>query len=167
MASDYEEPLKKMLHKFKFSYLLSLSYPLSEILIKAFQNYSLELPDIISYVPLHPLKERLRGFNQSQLLAENFSKKIAPGMSIPVLPVLKRKKLSISQKKLKTQAERLKNIHESFAINQEVEIKNKTILLIDDLVTTGSTIIECAKTLKSGRAKKVIGLSLARQKRMF
>jgi ComF family protein len=132
---------------------------------RAAMAHDLKLPDLIVPVPLHRRRERWRGFNQAELLAENLGKNLSPGYDIPILKILKRKKFTAPQMKIKNYKEREKNIRSAFILNDplEVELKNKKILLIDDISTTGSTLLECAKVLKSAGASSVWGMVLARQ----
>lgn len=163
-ASEYKEPLKSLIHKFKYSFIKELGLPLGEILSTAFRKNNLTLPDIVMSVPLHPIRERLRGFNQSEILAESICQQIAPGFEVPLSLSLKRKRLTFSQGKIKNFKERQSNMKNAFNLENSREIGKKHILLIDDVATTGATLFECARVLKKGGAKKVSALVLARQK---
>jgi ComF family protein len=109
-------------------------------------------------VPLHPRKLRQRGFNQSLLLARIVNSVF--GMELDFLS-LKKTKDTTAQTNL-TRKERRKNVRKAFEFIGNVNIKDKTIVLVDDVATTGSTLNECARILKRSRCKKVYGLVLAR-----
>lgn len=161
-----ENNVSKMIHLFKYNFIPDLSAPLGKILTKGLLKSDLPLPDFIAPVPLHPLRLRFRGFNQANLLAKEISRNLTPGFEIPVLSdLLIRKKHTQPQMKIKKYAERQKNIKNSFAINPAFlkKIKNKQILLIDDVATTSATLLECAKILKNNGAKKVFAGVIARQ----
>jgi len=190
-ATKYKENnLSKIIHLYKYNFIRDLSVPLGKILVKAFLDNNLPLPDFIVPVPLHSRRLRWRGFNQSELLADYVSQNLTPGLEIPVLKdILIRKKHTPPQMKVKKYAERRKNIQDAFEINIKCHpelvsgsnkpkkldsgseagmttgdlLKKKTILLVDDIATTGATLNECARILKSAGAKKVFALVLARQ----
>ncbi|MFH1822156.1 MAG: phosphoribosyltransferase family protein [Patescibacteria group bacterium] len=111
---------------------------------------------IIIPVPLHKKRERWRSFNQSQMIAEIVAKKFYR----PLINDLKRIKHKKPQAKL-SETERQKNILDCFSW-QAKNLANHDIILIDDVVTTGSTLNECAKILKQAGAREVWGLVVAK-----
>ena len=125
-----------------------------EFVYAAFLAQYMEIPkewnsDILVPVPMHPLHEFLRGFNHSALLAEYLSSEYG----IPYTnDLLYKKKLSRQQKRL-AQRDRRKNVRNTFYA--EPACKGLRIVLIDDVFTTGSTVYECAKTLKQAGAHSV------------
>jgi ComF family protein len=109
-------------------------------------------------VPLSDTKLRKRGYNQAEILAQELSRKF----NFPVQNLLKRKKETKTQVGL-TNLQRKLNIKEAFEIKiQNSKLKNQRFFLVDDVATTGSTLLEAAKVLKKTGAKKVFGLTLAR-----
>lgn len=114
-------------------------------------------PDCLVPVPLHPSKFRKRGFNQAELLARDLSNEI----QIPIRLLLKKKRKTKDQKNL-NRKERKKNIENVFCVDKEETKKGipKSVLLIDDVSTTGSTLTECAKVLKKQGVQKVAFLSV-------
>jgi ComF family protein len=171
VAAKYKEnDLSRIVHFYKYNLVQDLHIPLGRIMTKSFLDSDLPLPDLIVPVPLHPRRLRWRGFNQSELLANYISENLTPGLEIPVLNnVLFRKKNTTPQMKVRKYSERKENISDAFGINAQTAdakmdiLKSKTILLIDDVATTGATLNECAKMLKQSGAKKVFGIVLARQ----
>jgi ComF family protein len=112
---------------------------------------------IIIPVPLHPKKEKKRGFNQSRIIAEG----MAESMNISVTnEVLIRKSFSETQTR-KSKFDRWTNVSEIFDIKNYELIKDQEILLIDDVITTGSTIESCAHALHKGSPLKIYIASLA------
>ena len=164
-AAKYDkEDLAIIIHRFKYNFIAKLGEELGKILLKGASIHNLPLPDIIIPVPLHPRRLRWRGFNQAEILSNYLSENITPGFFIPVSKNnLIRTKYTSAQMNIKKYTERQENIHNAFAIKNPLEIKNKTIWLIDDISTTGSTLFECAKVLKANGAKKIYALVLARQ----
>jgi ComF family protein len=117
--------------------------------------------DIVTFVPMHPTKLFQRGYNQSYLLAREISR--ASGIVLD--NVIFTTRLSRDQVGLKKE-ERRENVKGVYKIKKSSfkKIKGKTILLIDDVLTTGSTVDECTKILiSSGKAERVKVISLARK----
>jgi len=114
--------------------------------------------DLIIPVPLHWKKEFIRGFNQSALIGNYISRKLNKKM---VQNVLVKSKNTVSQTELSAE-ERKENVKGSFKVKNCDIIKNKIILLIDDVYTTGATLEECKKILLKRGAKKVIILTVAK-----
>lgn len=156
-SAYYNRFLKTILHDFKFNDKSYLYRPLGELLLETIDSNSLDKEiDIIYYIPLHRRKKATRGYNQSELVASYVSKKL----SIPISHKLKKVKSTKEQHRL-SKIERQTNLIDSFKLKNGEEVSGKTVLLIDDLITTGSTLDECATLLKEAGAKKVIGLSIA------
>lgn len=112
--------------------------------------------DIIIPVPLHRLRKADRGYNQSEYIAKGISKLT----SLPVeRRALKRKRITATQTKMNI-VERKRNIHDAFAVKNSKLIKGKTILLVDDVMTTCSTVSECGRVLLENGAAKVYAAAL-------
>lgn len=154
-------------HNYKYRFVEDLHIPLGKILIKSFLDSDLIIPDLLIPVPLHPRRLRYRGFNQAELLADYLSENLTPGFSIPVASNLViRSRYTSPQMKVKNYHERKKNMEGAFKItNKSISdnLENKRVLLVDDIATTGATLFECAKVLKTAGAKEVIALVIARQ----
>lgn len=115
-------------------------------------------PQLVMPVPLHPKRLRERGFNQSLLLAQPVAK--ALNAQIDFLS-LRRSKHTLPQTRL-TKDKRRKNIQGAFQVVDASIVRQKSILLVDDVATTGSTLNECTRVLKSAGAGRVYCLTLAR-----
>jgi ComF family protein len=109
------------------------------------------------YVPLYTKRQKKRGYNQSELLSNELSKLI--GISVSHNNLI-RIKDTITQTNLSFK-ERQKNLESAFEIKDKKEVKDKNILLIDDVLTTGATADNCAKILKKAKAKGVYVLTFA------
>jgi ComF family protein len=166
-AVSYEDlSLKKLVHNLKYRFAGDISQPLAKLISRALIQNDIALPDFLVPVPLHPRRLRWRGFNQSFLLASGISEELAPLTGIEILDILERKKFNRPQMQIKNYQERLQNIHDIFALNKNIDeniIKNKRLMLVDDIATTGATLEECAKILKQFGAKKVFSAVVARQ----
>lgn len=165
VAASYKNPLiAKAVHLFKYGFASDLHIPLGNILVKALQKNDTPLPEIIVPIPLHPRRLRWRGFNQSKLLAQHIAANLLPQMPIELVEnILVRKRYTPPQMQIKNYAHRQQNIQGAFAIANPEEIKDKIVLLVDDIATTGSTIFECASVLKKNGAKEVYAAVIARQ----
>lgn len=161
-----EKPLtKKLIHFFKYPpyYIKDLAKPLTSLIIDHIlllnENPNLLLKDsILVPIPLDKKKMKQRGYNQS----EELTKEISKIMKIPFLAdVLIKTKTTLPQMKLSEQ-ERRENLKNVFACKNTPAIRGKKIFLIDDVYTTGSTMEECALTLKRAGAKEIWGIVVAR-----
>jgi ComF family protein len=154
---DYHNPLTQNLIKtFKYQYLQNINKILVNILAQQLAKLNLE-NIIITNIPLHKKKKRQRGFDQTEVLAKNLSKKI----NVPYLNLLKRNKFTKAQAQL-SKAERQKNVSDAFVVNNINFETNKTIILIDDVATTGATLNQAAKVLRDNGFDKIIALTLAK-----
>jgi ComF family protein len=167
VSSSYQNKLlSHAVHLYKYRFIESLSESLGEIMLKAILSSEMPLPDIITSVPLHKRRLRLRGFNQSGLLAEYVAKGISPGFPVEIINnLLIRQRYTQPQMKIKNYRQRKNNIKGAFTLDRKnvKKVKGKRILLVDDVATTGATIFECAETLKRKGAKEVFAVVLARQ----
>jgi len=117
------------------------------------------LVDILIPVPLHKTKQRERGYNQSDYICRGISQMI----NIPFrTDILKRRKYTISQTQLNRE-ERRQNVAGAFKVNRRRAelVRGKILVLVDDVITTGSTINECAKTLLENGARNIYAVSVA------
>jgi len=114
--------------------------------------------DVIIPVPLHPARLRAREFNQSLLLADQLSRHLARPVSATNLV---RIAATDPQTTLTRQA-RLRNLRKAFEIRRPQDLAEKRVLLVDDVFTTGTTLNECAKTLRKTGTGPVFALTLAR-----
>lgn len=167
---NYKGLLKKVLYQYKYRpYLSDLAPFLGELLYEGIIQNEIIMREIenekclICAVPLHPSRQRERGYNQAQLLASHLSKKT----KIPIISgVLSRTKKTVPQFMLPKEKRR-ENIHNAFTINKRnaEKIHGKVLFLIDDITTTGTTLSECARVLKRNGAVKVYGIALAHEEK--
>ena len=148
--------LKSLILKFKYESNYNVGYLLANFLIEIIRESEIDI-DIICYIPMIRKDERKRGFNQCRLIANE----IGYNLNIPVSNCIKKVKHTKEQKKL-TKEERIKNLIGAFEVKSNEDIKNKRVLLIDDVMTTGATIGECTKILKKSGVKEIIVLTIAK-----
>jgi ComF family protein len=108
-------------------------------------------------VPLHPAKERERGFNQAALLAELMAER----MSLQIKPVLERVRYTTTQTAFDRE-ERMENLRNAFRLRKKADVRHLRVLLIDDVLTTGSTLSECARVLRRAGAVSIHAATAAR-----
>jgi len=150
---EYTGIVKDAIKRYKFSNKPAYYRTFSGLLlskIKEMTDY--RLFDTIISVPLHPIRERARGYNQSFLISMELSRQlgIKEGSKL-----LSRTKNTHSQSLLQRK-DRLINVKGAFMVNDASKIKGKTVLLVDDVLTTGTTLNECSRVLKQAGAGKII-----------
>ena len=154
----YEGVLKEIILLFKFKRKRILGKKLAYFAYDVLKsNEELLESEIIIPVPLHPKRERERGFNQCEILAFELAKLTKKKFLKNVLIKIK----NTPPQSILDFKERKKNIKGAFYVKDNSFIHNKNILLIDDIYTSGSTILECSKILKKAGVKKIFVLTLA------
>ena len=143
----YDGIFKKTVKKFKFGnkggYAKQLAFPMVQSILESYPGVNF---DLITCVPMHKKRLAERGYNQAELLA----KECATIMDIPYFDTLEKFRENREQHSIKA-SERAKNVRGVYRIIDKVLVENKKILIIDDIITTGHTLGECAGTLiKSG-----------------
>ncbi len=157
--------VETLIYTLKYRFLERAALPLVTLLETSLAHHSLPLPDILIPVPLHSRRLRFRGFNQAELLAEELSKRLMPGLGIPLdTKSLIRTRFTKPQMKADSREERLHNLSNAFTTEKITAgpLVGKYVWLIDDVATTGTTLDECARALKIAGVKKVWGVVIAR-----
>jgi competence protein ComFC len=151
--------VRQIVHEFKYGRQLHLRHLLARWLRAALDDERLSGHqfDVIVPVPLHPTRQRERGFNQAGLLGELLSAQT----SIPVKPLLERTRYTTTQTAL-DRSERMENLHNAFRLRKNADVRSLRVLLVDDILTTGSTLNECARILKRASAFSVHAATAAR-----
>ncbi|HPN54750.1 MAG TPA: ComF family protein [Candidatus Moranbacteria bacterium] len=165
VAASYKNDLvAQLVHYYKYRFVSDLHIDLGKIIISALQKTDLPLPDVVIPIPLHKRRLRWRGFNQSALLAKYVAQNLLPQNPIQCQEdILIRKKYTLPQMKIKNYQNRRENMQDAFLASNQQDISGKSVLLIDDIATTGSTIFECAKVLKKAGVKEIYAAVIARQ----
>ncbi len=155
----YEGVTKELIHAFKYKGKDHLGVPLGKIMIEFIKEYELPIDylDFIIPIPLHKTRLREREFNQAEILSRQiaieFKKDLATG-------ILCRHRLTKTQTGL-AMDKRFANVKESFSITNNSALKNKNVLIVDDVLTTGATSSEAAFCLKDAGVNIVFVLTLA------
>jgi len=162
---SYEGGLRELIHLLKYNSVRPAANLLGRMLAEAVSHLEPALGDqalAVVPVPLHKTKLRQRGFNQSELIARAALKLLTPRGRFHLAPaVLERRRETQSQIGL-SRHQRRQNMRGAFAVTQPDNIKNKPVLLVDDVFTTGTTASECARVLRRAGASKVFVATVAR-----
>lgn len=154
-----DKNIRQVIHRFKYLNIKSLSYPLSRIVLLNL-SHLLQSPEpfILCPVPLHPRRQRFRGYNQSQLLADHLSQ----DLNIPLYTELIRTRHTQPQMSFPHPEERRKNISQAFTCLTKSPNTPDTVLLVDDVTTTLSTLSEAANALHNAGFKHIYAITIAR-----
>lgn len=158
-AVRFRGAMQRALHAFKYGKIISLATDLAGLLEACVRShYGTVRFDAAAYVPLHTHKERERSFNQSRLLA----KRLASLLELPLFGnCLRRVRDTSTQTNLDAFARR-ENVRNAFEAGEAQWTEGRTLLLVDDVMTTGATIDECARTLRKAGAAAVYAVTVAR-----
>jgi len=152
---DFGDELRTAIHSLKYEERARIGFFLGELLGDQLHKKTIQKLDYLIPVPLHPVKFRDRGFNQARWIADGLGKAVQKPVRTKLM---KRIKHTISQTTL-DKKERLNNMKKAFKINRNVTDKN--IGIVDDVLTTGSTISSMASILKDAGAKTIVALTVA------
>ncbi|MEO5754454.1 MAG: ComF family protein [Chthoniobacterales bacterium] len=151
--------VRKVVHDFKYGRQIHLRHLLGGWLAEALTDLRLagRRFDLIVPVPLHSARQRERGFNQAELLATALHRVTG----LPVGDVLQRTRYTTTQTQF-DRSERMENLRGAFRLRRGSNVQDLRMLLVDDVLTTGSTLSECALILKEGGAISVHAVTVAR-----
>ncbi|MEK7507928.1 MAG: double zinc ribbon domain-containing protein [Patescibacteria group bacterium] len=168
-AANYENgAVKNMIHGLKFRFLKKSGEALGKLLVHyvdsvaKLQEFDIDKKDgaVVIPIPLSKKRERVRGFNQSEIIARVFADRYEFDLA---LDCLVRTRDTVPQSETGNIAERLRNVRECFSvINEKPLIDKKMVVLIDDVTTSGATILAAAKELKRVGVKHILALVIAK-----
>lgn len=154
---DYAGPAATLVQRLKYGGLPYLAKDLGAYLVAQHCHLEWPLPDLIVPVPISTTRWLSRGFNQSELLAERMGELLG----VPVCDILVRRSGDYSQAALRRE-ERVELPKERFRLKLKHDIRDKTILLVDDVLTTGTTLQCCGEVLQEGAPSEIYGLTVCR-----
>ena len=149
-AYDYNGPVAKLIQRFKFNEALILNHLLADMITSRLKAHEFPLPDALIPVPLHPARLKQRGFNQSFELSVHCSR----ALKIPLISSSLRRRRNTPAQSGLSSIERRRNLRHAFYWTG-TDIQGLHIALVDDVLTTGSTVTECAKLLLRNGAARV------------
>jgi len=158
-ALRYEDTAREALHALKFGGHRALAAPLADVVVSVLAGrWPAGPPDVVLPVPLHPRRERERGFNQAELIA----RRLGQEWGCPVRPeVLARVVATESQTALDSAA-RLANVQGAFRLRRPELVAGRHVILVDDILTTGATVSACARALEAGGPRRIGVVAVAR-----
>ena len=152
----YEEPISSLIKNFKYNNATYLQKTLATFILKSFLKLN-EKVDVVIPVPLHYNRFKHRGFNQSEEIC--YYLKSLLNLSVNTNAVVR--KIDTQTQTELNRKQRCENLKDAFVVVDKNAIKNKTVLLVDDVYTTGSTLNEVAKTLIKAKVKNVFAITIA------
>ena len=155
-AVIFAEPIPTIIHQLKYNGYFGLAKPLADLMVEAWPKWIMPV-DLVVGIPLHPHREKKRGYNQSDLLAGHFSEQVNIAED---KTALQRVRNTSPQVGLGAN-ERVVNVADAFVADRS-KVAEKHVLLIDDVCTTGSTLKAAAEALMAAEARQVSGYCLAR-----
>ena len=157
----YDGELRALIHLLKYEQVEPAANALGGMLAEAIGKLNIQTPVMMVPVPLHSSKRRQRRFNQAELIARVALKRASmPGAELTT-NLLVRTRATVSQIGL-TRPQRAENIRGAFRVARPARVKGRSILLVDDVLTTGTTASECARVLRKAGAEKVWVATVAR-----
>jgi len=154
-AFVFDGPVRTLVHAFKFGDALELAEPL---VARAWEGpaFGSQHPDLIVPVPLHPVRRRERGYDQAARLARAF----AAHAGAPDVPALARTRATRQQARLGAKA-RAANVRGAFTVARPALVRGRSIALVDDVATTGATLLAAAEALRGAGARRVDAWTIA------
>ena len=158
-VTRFNDVTKKLIHELKYNEMTQVADIFSSLAIDYLEKVKpFDRIDYVISVPLHIVRKRTRGYNQSEIIA----KKIASHFNWSYVPsIIKKHKATLSQANLSAKA-RLTNVENAFSVDSKNRIEESNLLIIDDVFTTGSTVNEISRTLKRHHINKVYVLTMTR-----
>jgi len=155
---SFEGPVRELVHALKYKHFRALAEPMAVLMARCLEEESIPADTLVP-VPLHPLRRRLRGYDQSALLARELGK--LTGLPV-VETALARRRATPPLARGLGAAERRDKVQGAFAVRADA-LAGRRLLLIDDVTTTGATLDACARALRDAGASSVWGLTFARE----
>ncbi len=158
---EYEGTLRGLIHLLKYGNVTPVVAPLGGMLAEAMlELVTNDRPPLLIPVPLHKNRRSSRGFNQAELIARAAMKRLQRPLELGT-DVLVRQRETVSQVGL-SREERMANVHGAFRVTRRDRVKGRTVIVVDDVMTTGTTLSECARVLKQAGAERVWAATVAR-----
>lgn len=157
----YDERVKRAVAKYKFDRVTDYHKIFSLLMHQCAGDHIAPPCDLVSWVPLHPKRLAERGFHQTKLLG----KELGRLEQLPTQETLRKIRSTDAQSSIDSDAARRANVLGAYELCQSAEVAGKRLLLVDDVVTTGATLSECARVLKTAGAAEVYIITLAKARK--
>lgn len=153
----YGGQVRRSHHRYKFAGVQAYAEPYAVLMAQCVEDHLSGRFDVITWVPLSRWRLWRRGYDQSQLLAQ----RLAGKMDMPCVALLKKVRHTRAQSGLTGESERRANVLGAYRLSPDAEVQGRRVLLVDDVVTTGATLSECARILRTAGAAEVVCVTLA------
>lgn len=153
----YRDSVRDSHHRFKFGGVRAYAEPYGMLMAQCVRGQLTEPFDVITWTPVSKKRRRRRGYDQSQLLAQ----RLGLGLELPVEPLLVKIRHTPPQAGIRDESARRANVLGAYELLPGAQAAGRRILLVDDVVTTGSTLSECARVLRTAGAASVVAVTLA------
>lgn len=153
----YEEDVRRSILRFKFRKAVHLAPKFGSLLAMKLLEQGPEQIDVLTWVPVSPLRRLRRGYDQCQLLTKSVGKELG----IPQHKILRKVRNNPPQSGVASASARKANVLGAYKVIKNVDLSGKRVLLVDDIFTTGATMNECARVLLTAGAKEVHGAAIA------
>ena len=157
----YRDQVRECIHRYKFNGRRAHARPCAALMARCVEEHLAGEYDLVSWVPLSRERRRKRGYDQARLLARY----MARALGRPLIPVLEKHRDTQAQSGLEEESRRRANVMGAYRVLPGAEVAGRRVLLADDVITTGSTLSECARVLLSAGAEQVVGIALARARK--
>jgi len=162
-ANYRDSSVRAIIHSFKYQYAFALADPLAQymdawLVRNGYANIFTEENVLVVPVPSHPRRQRERGFHPAGKLAELFARHT----NLEYADALIKTRNNQAQVETKNATERRENVKGVFALNKPELVRGRTILIVDDVCTTGATLTECARAIREGKPKAIWALAMAK-----
>ena len=147
----YKDNVRKALHRYKFNRGRFLAEPFGKMIAMKALTEELAAVDVITWVPISPIRKLIRGYDQDELLARVISRELG----IPCKGLLKKIRHNRPQSGIVGFAKRRANVLGVYTLREDADVRGKTVVLLDDILTTGATASECARVLLTAGAEEI------------
>lgn len=154
---EYRDAVRTAIHRYKFTPIRARGGPLGKLMAQCVQDHPEIRADVIAWAPLSRKRLKERGFDQAQELARAIGREFG----LPAQPLLVKTRDTVRQSDLLQNAQRKANVLGVYALRPGAAVRGCRILLVDDVVTSGSTLSACAKVLVEAGAEEVWCVTLA------
>ena len=156
----YRDGVRDGMHRYKFGGGMGHAALFGQLMAQCLADRWTGTVDVITYVPLRPERKTRRGYDQAELLA----RRVGELTGLPVVPGLQKVRHTETQSLLRDAAARRANVTGAYALLPGLDAAGKRVVLVEDIVTSGATLSECAALLRQAGAEEITALTLARAK---
>lgn len=156
---SYRDAVRQSFHRYKFEGRRDYACAYAALMVQCVRDrLGDEEPELVTYVPVSSRRRRSRGYDQARLLAEGLARQL----KLPLTVTLRKARHTPAQSGLRGPEERRANVLGAYELAKGARVEGRCVLLVDDIVTTGSTLSECARVLCTAGARRVVCVTLAR-----